>query len=201
MRAAIVVATVMLFGVSPSQATELCFVEVSQVFFEPNGGFQIRAVTYTAMLGSLQPGIEIRFMDRRNVVPGDWHGTDLNQNVMSLLGVTIEAQDRSDNRTWRGINWDAAAKGEPAPPDHAVIDTMQVKVHFENAVDAFKPGAHARGVFLMDVMDAEAFARNIVECAIVNARRARPRILNLAIEFRGLPELRKLNRIYPVQKP
>ena len=78
-----------------SAATELLFLDVSQPFYQPNGGLEIHRVTYAAFFGSPFPGQEIRHLATPNctVQAGGQYtfldSTSRDQNVASRLGVQV----------------------------------------------------------------------------------------------------------------
>jgi len=184
-------------------ATEQVFYEVSQPFFQPNGGLEIHRVTYLAWVGSPQPGAEIRYLSSPNcTLRHDGHPVEpdsvwKDQNVASRLGVRLAVEDRSDSRTWRQFSarpetQDRGSKGSFG------VDILGVDVDLSRTVKAL---AEERGRSdFGDMVTIGRLADVLIACIRENASRSQPRIRFVRIRFQGASEAAKHDGVYQVAR-
>lgn len=206
-RVVVVVVTVAgLAALAPAAgASELAFFEVSQPFFQPNGGLEVHRVTYAAWVGSLGPGREIRYLPLANctVQPGRrppmLDSASLDQNVASRLGVRVTVEDRSDGRTWTKVG----TRPDPNHPSRRVpaigVDTLAVDVDLSRAAEVL---AAERGkTDLGSMVTVAKLAQVLVACIRENASRSKPPIGFVRIQFSGAPEARAQDGVHRVSSP
>lgn len=181
----------LLLASARGRASELIYLEVAQPMHEPNGGFHARRVTYMDWLTAILPGYRIGLMTLPNTVVERRLAQATNTNVANLFGVEVDVQDRNDPGTWRRLDPDTGGNGA------SVVDTLEVVVDM-SSID--RPKAN---VFLdRGDLDVGAFARCLVECIRINAESSRsPKVMNVAITFRGNETAAHANGVYPVKNP
>jgi hypothetical protein len=183
-------------------SSEAAFYEVSQPFFQPNGGLEVHRVTYLAWVGSVQPGAEITYISSPNCVlqrdglPVE-PGSRKNQNVASLLSVKLTVEDRSDSRTWMRIQTQPVPSSPSRQLPSFCIDTLRIDVDLSLTVKALAE-ERKRPSDLGDMVTIGRLSDALVSCIRENASRSKPPIRFVRIRFHGAADAGMHSGVYRV---
>jgi hypothetical protein len=188
-------------------ASELVFLDVSQPFFQPNGGLEIHRVTYAAFMGPPVPGVEIRYLGAANCTmqSGGWppfaDSTSFDQNVASYLRAKVTVEHRSDPGTWMQIGVRRNAKNPTMNGPIIGVDTLTVEVDLSESVTILARERDSGASDLGGMVSIGQLAEVLVTCIRDNASRSNPPIGRVRIRFLGAREASRHNGVYRVPAP
>jgi hypothetical protein len=158
---------------SPSQtsASEEVAVQVAQPIWTENG-IIISSVTYIRWLGSPEPGIEVAWTARPDLVEREGDAKPSNRNAAALCGIEVRTRPKAKWKDW--------------PREFA--DTLGVVLDLSRLAQRGSSRNHPE----KQVVEAT------VDCILINAGRSRPAVKFVALEVEGVAKYGSLARIYPV---
>lgn len=152
-------------------ASEEVAIQVAQPIWTENG-IIISSVTYIRWLGSPEPGIEVAWTAKPNLIEREGDAKPSNRNAAALCGIEVRTRPKAESKDW--------------PREFA--DTLGAVLNLSRLEQRGSSKSHGE----KKVVDAT------VDCILINAGRSRPAVKFVALEVEGAAKYSAFTRVYPV---